>query len=247
MDATLFVVFFILMKSLHAAPAGAPAKLISGNDQHMLKDDVEELKKIVDDQALEIATLREKGTGLQQGIIDYVEGLKERLNQTDTEILNLATSNAGDQQALKDQVAKLEEKFNQQATAMATLKANVPKIDAIKSMVADEISKESGRMAVSMATMVNHIHSESGQAWLGWSTGRTGVLINKYIAFTKTYTSPPHVILSIDTFDVSNVRPIRVHLRAEDVTKTGFLLKMRTWSKTEWYQARVTWLAVTDN
>ena len=81
---------------------------------------------------------------------------------------------------------------------------------------------------------------DDGQMWRG--TGKR--LAREPVIFSTAFQSPPHVLVAISMWDISNNSNNRVDLRAEDITENGFEIAFRTWNDTQIARLRVAWTAI---
>ena len=64
------------------------------------------------------------------------------------------------------------------------------------------------------------------------------------VIFTKKYITPPKILLSPVQLDASSESNLRYVLVAEDITTTGFKLRVKTWSNTQLWDTSVQWATV---
>ncbi len=83
---------------------------------------------------------------------------------------------------------------------------------------------------------------DDGEMWRGQGPrmARTAV------AFSNTFSAPPHVQVSISMWDISNNTNSRVDVQADDITTSGFNIVFRTWNDTQVARIRVAWTAIGD-
>jgi len=82
----------------------------------------------------------------------------------------------------------------------------------------------------------------SNPAWnLDEGTGSRAFTIP--VTFSKNFSSPPAVIISLKTFDISSSAGIRASVRANDITATGFNAVFSTWSGSVVYYLAADWMA----
>ena len=83
----------------------------------------------------------------------------------------------------------------------------------------------------------------------GWSlskgTGARNHII--FVSFNKAFDSPPNIVLSLTGYEMKpgTDSAVRISLKAEKVTKSGFIVKIYTWGDSEINSASGTWLAYT--
>ncbi|QRV92116.1 h-type lectin domain-containing protein [Ceratobasidium sp. AG-Ba] len=63
------------------------------------------------------------------------------------------------------------------------------------------------------------------------------------IVFDKQYASPPKVVVWFREFDFDQGRNWRLRASTEDITNTGFTLRLYTWADSKLNKASVTWIA----
>ncbi|MFQ1701463.1 H-type lectin domain-containing protein [Loktanella agnita] len=61
------------------------------------------------------------------------------------------------------------------------------------------------------------------------------------VRFSQSYTTPPHVQVSISMWDISNSSNTRADVQAENITPEGFEIVFRTWADTQVARVRVAW------
>ena len=63
------------------------------------------------------------------------------------------------------------------------------------------------------------------------------------VLFSRKYEYPPRVVAWFHHIDTEQVKDLRVRVRAEDITRDGFILYVETWGDSILYTAAVSWLA----
>jgi len=64
------------------------------------------------------------------------------------------------------------------------------------------------------------------------------------VAFERAFSSAPLVHAAIAGFDVENHDSARLRVRAENITPTGFVIRVETWLNTRVWGVEVSWLAI---
>jgi len=64
------------------------------------------------------------------------------------------------------------------------------------------------------------------------------------VAFERAFSSAPLVHAAIAGFDVENHDSARLRVRAENITPTGFVIRVETWLNTRVWAVEVSWLAI---
>jgi hypothetical protein len=64
------------------------------------------------------------------------------------------------------------------------------------------------------------------------------------IRFERSFAHPPVVQVGLVGIDASKDDNLRLRLRAEDITSTGFTLHAETWLNTRIWSVEVSWLAI---
>lgn len=64
------------------------------------------------------------------------------------------------------------------------------------------------------------------------------------IRFEQSFKRPPVVQVALTGFDASNATTLRLRVRAEDITTSGFDLVAETWLNSQVWSAEVSWLAI---
>jgi len=78
---------------------------------------------------------------------------------------------------------------------------------------------------------------DDGQMWRGEGPRQS----REVVVFSRAYTQPPHVQVSMSMWDISNNTNMRADVQAEDITPAGFTIVFRTWSDTQVARVRVAW------
>jgi hypothetical protein len=68
-----------------------------------------------------------------------------------------------------------------------------------------------------------------------------------FVVFDTQFQSAPTVVVSLTGVDAPNEHGLRVSLKIDRVTVTGFLLKILTWENSTINGVEVTWLAISKN
>lgn len=101
----------------------------------------------------------------------------------------------------------------------------------------------------SLAQPVQNGEFAAGVDSEGWSlnggTGKRNHIV--FVRFTGPFAALPEVHLSLAAFDGASASDgnLRVALRAENITRDGFVLKISTWGESRIAGVRGTWLAFT--
>ena len=66
----------------------------------------------------------------------------------------------------------------------------------------------------------------------------------RWISFEAPFSNVPLVQVGLAGFDIDNRDTARLKLRAERITRNGFMLVIETWRHTRIYGADVSWLAL---
>ncbi|KAK4192246.1 hypothetical protein QBC35DRAFT_484691 [Podospora australis] len=69
----------------------------------------------------------------------------------------------------------------------------------------------------------------------------------KQITFDRAYSAPPKVIVWLTQLDMNNNANFRVRALISNITTTGFVLNLDTWSDSTLYVAAATWIAYPAN
>jgi H-type lectin domain len=64
------------------------------------------------------------------------------------------------------------------------------------------------------------------------------------VEFERHFSGPPVVQLGVVGVDASKDDNLRLRVRAEDITPTGFTIMVATWLNTQLWAVDVSWLAV---
>lgn len=79
-------------------------------------------------------------------------------------------------------------------------------------------------------------------------TATTAKAVSIDIHFTRSYQVPPKVVIWLTTLDISGSYNTRLVTSVNNITTTGFKLKVETWDESVVYGATVSWIAVpSDN
>lgn len=68
--------------------------------------------------------------------------------------------------------------------------------------------------------------------------------VRHHVSFTQPFSAPPVVQVGLVGLDVSNADNLRLRVRAEDITASGFFLIAETWLHTRIWSVDVSWLAI---
>jgi H-type lectin domain len=104
--------------------------------------------------------------------------------------------------------------------------------------------------------MLNHFETATLEAGYrvtsGWTLDKPGAPRSgerehrEAITFSKTFSSPPEVMVAISGLDIDEAKNSRVRVYAQNITEEGFDLVFTTWDDTTLYTVRATWLAFGD-
>ncbi|EYD72632.1 H-type lectin domain-containing protein [Limimaricola hongkongensis] len=78
-----------------------------------------------------------------------------------------------------------------------------------------------------------------GSMW----TGAGARELRRRVDFNLAFSQPPLVQLGVTMWDVSNAASMRLDVRAEEIARTGFVLRTHTWSDSRIARIRVAWTA----
>lgn len=81
-------------------------------------------------------------------------------------------------------------------------------------------------------------HTRKNDIWGGTPMSYTGK-----ITFKRAYLSVPKVVVWLNIFDLGSKANWRIKTFATDVTANGFTIHIDTWSDTELYYAKVSWVS----
>ena len=81
---------------------------------------------------------------------------------------------------------------------------------------------------------------DDGEMWT--STGARRAI--QEIRFSETFRHAPTVQVSLSMWDMDHENNARADLRAEEISREGFVLVFRTWGDTRIARARATWMAI---
>ncbi|KAH7152733.1 hypothetical protein EDB81DRAFT_931076 [Dactylonectria macrodidyma] len=70
---------------------------------------------------------------------------------------------------------------------------------------------------------------------------------SREIKFARPYTSPPEVVVWLNSLDMDKSRNWRLKATATDITTTGFTIHLDTWSDSVLYSAGAAWIAYPAN
>lgn len=80
----------------------------------------------------------------------------------------------------------------------------------------------------------------SGPMWTGQGPREARVAV----VFAERFTAPPSVWVGLTMWDIASGANARIDLRAEEVTRDGFAIRLRTWDDTRIARARAGWQAI---
>lgn len=95
------------------------------------------------------------------------------------------------------------------------------------------------QIITAMGEVFNHVDSH-GPMWSG--EGDREVRVN--VSFAAPFQKPPHVTVGLSGIDSSRAQNLRFDLRAEEVTRDGFVLCFVTWDDTKIARASANWTAI---
>ncbi|CAE6448427.1 unnamed protein product [Rhizoctonia solani] len=67
------------------------------------------------------------------------------------------------------------------------------------------------------------------------------------IKFERPYDQVPKIVVWFHTVNIDRKQDSRIHAHAEDVTTSGFRLRVHTWGETVVYDSKISWVAVPLN
>jgi hypothetical protein len=101
--------------------------------------------------------------------------------------------------------------------------------------------------------MLNHFETATLEAGYlvtpGWTLDKPSSGDREHrevVTFSKTFNSPPEVMVAISGLDIDEAKNSRVRVYAQNITEEGFDLVFSTWDDTTLYTVRATWLAFGD-
>ena len=102
------------------------------------------------------------------------------------------------------------------------------------------ILKTAGAMFVSaQGELFNHCDS-GGPMW----DGQDDREFRQTVVFDAQFDAPPMVTLGLSGLDIAHEKNARLTLTPEEITATGFVVVLKTWSDTRIGRASVSWMAV---
>lgn len=82
--------------------------------------------------------------------------------------------------------------------------------------------------------------ADNGPMWSGDGPRQARVPVK----FSDRFVSPPAVYVSMGMWDTSSDFNQRADLRAEDITRDGFVIVFRTWGDSQVARIRADWMAI---
>lgn len=95
------------------------------------------------------------------------------------------------------------------------------------------------QIITAMGEVFNHVDKNEPM----WS-GEGDREVRLPVSFAAPFQKPPHVTVGLSGIDSSRAQNLRFDLRAEEVTREGFVLCFVTWSDTKIARASANWTAI---
>lgn len=97
-----------------------------------------------------------------------------------------------------------------------------------------------GKIAIDQGELIPFSDFENdGPMW----TGEGPREIRRVVAFGTPFATPPVVQVGFSMLDISNAAGARIDVTAEDIGRTGFVLRVGTWADSRIARVRVAWIA----
>lgn len=95
------------------------------------------------------------------------------------------------------------------------------------------------QIITAMGEIFNHV-DEHGPMWSGEGDRE----VRLPVSFAAPFHKPPHVTVGLSGIDSSRAQNLRFDLRADEVTREGFVLCFITWDDTKIARASANWTAI---